>query len=449
MTKINKKNFSKDLPNDANTEAYVLSQILNFNECFYIGINKLNKHHFYRKSHKALFAILQDMNVKGTMVTMLSVVDRITRTGELSEYGSIEFVQKISSLSVSGLLFNNYLSVLEDKYILRNIIVSTNNIVADCYEEREIDEIVTNLNDLAIQSTKESKFMYSASEGVSNTLDDIQEMMNSKDGNVLHKTGFVDIDDSIGGFKNGELIFIGARPRMGKTALMLSIAFKKSLFETVVIFSLEMTVDSLMARLISTLTGINNNRLSIGKNLTKDELEQITTAADVISKRNLIIIDQAGLTVEDMEAKIRALKGKYGRLGLVFIDYINIVRVKKTCGLYEKTTIISNRLKELAKNVRLPIICLSQLNRELEKRDSKKPTMADFRDSGALEQDADMLFALHRESVYKKYTEDQGVAQLILLKNRRGRAQTFDLYFDENTTAFYNITRRYNDGNSD
>ena len=269
----------------------------------------------------------------------------------------------------------------------------------------------------------------------------LDTMSQAKDGVTGLSTGFTDLDRMTAGFQEGDLIVIAGRPSMGKTAFAMNIAEHAAIAgeKPILIFSLEMPAESLALRMLSSLGRVNQQRMRSGR-LTDDDWPRVTSAVSMMSEANMFIDDAAGLTPMEMRARARRIARQHGQIGLIVVDYLQLMRIG---GKVESRTIeisdISRSLKNLAKELKTPLIAVSQLNRSLEQRQDKRPIMSDLRESGAIEQDADLIGFIYRDEVYHEHSEDKGIAEVIIGKQRNGPIGKLRLTFLGEYTRFENF----------
>jgi len=379
-------------------------------------------------------------------VDLITLLDRLESAGQLEKAGGKDYILEIADVVVSGANFSYHCKILYEKYILRELIFSSNKVIEKCY----LGDISTDeLLDFAEQSifqlydSSSKKGFVRVSHLTTEVLKTIEDLATTKYGVHGVASGFTDIDGLIGGFRPGQLIVLAARPSMGKSALAVNIASNAAEFQDigVGVFTMEMSSEEVLLRMISSTSGVPLDNMLKGKGMSQDKIRRITEIADLIGSKDIYIDDSGTNTPMELRAKTRRLKGELKGLGLIIIDYLQLLTSSKKNveSRQQEMSEISRNLKILAKEMEVPVIALSQLNRELEKREDKKPRLSDLRESGAIEQDADIVMFIYREEVYNPNTEKKNVASIVIAKNRHGAIGSVDLRFDPTTTSFDNL----------
>ena len=361
--------------------------------------------------------------------------------GKLEDVGGRDYVTDLALDTVTTVNVNYYADIVKDMSIRRNLIAAGSEIVNMSYENNDPALVLDCAQQLifGVASQKNTTEVENITNLVYKTYEEIEYRYNHMDELSGTPTGFYDFDQMTSGLQPGNLIILAARPAMGKTAFALNIAQNVGLRtdKSVAVFSLEMSKQELMKRLLASEAEVDARRLSSG-HLQPQDWEKITKVMETFSTDSKIYIDDTGgLSVTEMRAKCKRLKMKEKNLGLIVIDYLQLMQGNNPNDRNQEISAISRGLKILAKELEVPIIALSQLTRGNEKRDNKRPMLSDLRDSGAIEQDADIVLFIHREEYYDKENPDlKGKAELIVAKNRSGPVDTINLLFQANITKF-------------
>jgi replicative DNA helicase len=405
---------------------------------------------FYQEAHQRIFDTALNLSEKG------QPVDLVTITASLRDRGWFELVGGITTLT--GLFddtfatgnVSHYARIVRDQAILRRMIQTTADIAAEAYDgvedtESFLDEAERKV--FSVSDAKLNKSFSSMQEILVENMHTIEELSQKKNDVIGLTTGFHDFDRLTSGLRAGQLIIIAARPAMGKTSLFLSMAqnIAASGKGVVAIFSLEMSKEELGFRFLSGMTRIEAKKLKVGR-LAHQDWPRLAQAADQLSKSKIFIDDSGDLTVMDIRARCRRLLSTEKRLDLIVVDYLQLMKGSKLSQRGDSSrereiSEISRGLKSLSKEQKVPIIALSQLNRGVESRPNKRPMLSDLRESGAIEQDADMVCFIYRDEVYNKETEDRGIAELIVAKHRAGETDTIRLAWLPDYTLFANLSR--------
>lgn len=435
-------------PHNTEAERSVLGAILVRNEIIYkVMETGLEGRDFYRDAHQKIFEVLMYLSEKG------EPVDLITLTSALRDRGTFESVggtATLTSLFEDQFAIGNvshYARIIRDKALLRRMIEVSAEIQGAAFEG--VEDIESFLDEseqkvFGVSDEKLTKSFSSMQEILVQNMHTIEENSQRKQAVTGLPTGFLEYDKLTAGLHPGQLIIVAGRPAMGKTSLVLSMAQNSAVQSksVVALFSLEMSKEELGFRLLSGLARIDSKRLRVGRLMERD-WPRLTVAADQLAKARIFIDDSGGLTVMDMRAKCRRLLSMEKKLDLIIVDYLQLMKGSKLSqkdGSREREiSEISRNLKELAKELKCPIIALSQLNRGVESRQDKRPMLSDLRESGAIEQDADMVCFVYRDEVYNKETEDKGVAELIVAKHRAGETATCRLAWIGEYTLFANL----------
>ncbi len=439
------KKKERQLPNDINAEAAVLSAMMIDNYIVSKVIEKLEKSNFYRPAHQKIFDSICELFEKNVEIDIITIIDNLDMKGELENVGGKVFINELSDVVLSSANVDYHINIVLEKALLRQLINSSNKILENCYfADKPVNDIIDDAEQtiFRIAERPNRKTFQNISNIIADTIEDIQETAATK--KTIHgvPSGFMELDKKIGGFRPGQLVVLAARPAMGKTSLALNIAANAAVRhdKKIGIFTMEMEDEELLMRMLSSASEVSMDNMLKGYGMNEKKLLRISGAAEVISEKEIYIDDNGANTVLDIRAKTRRLKAELKGLDLVIIDYLQLMSGRNNReNRQQEISEISRSLKVLAKEVGVPIIALSQLNRGVENRDNKRPKLADLRESGAIEQDADIVMFIYRDEVYNENTEKPGIAEIIIGKNRHGAIGSLDLKFFAKFTSFRNI----------
>lgn len=436
------QNIKRQLPNDINAEAAVLSAMMIDNYVVARAIEMLEYDHFYRTSHQVIFKALSSLFENNIEIDIITLIDQLKTNKELDKIGGEQFINDLSDVVLSGANIEYHANIVLEKALLRQLITASNKIIENCYNaDQSVDDIVDSAEQSIFQIAERPnrKAFQSIGSVIPTTIKNIEETAATKKSVLGVPSGFMDLDRRIGGFRPGQLIVLAARPSMGKTSLALNIASNASVrYEKKIgIFTMEMESDELLMRMLSSASEVSMDNMLKGYGMNEKKILRIAGAAEVLSEKQIYIDDNGSNTILDVRAKTRRLKAELKGLDLIIIDYMQLMSLKRNReNRQQEISEISRSLKVLAKELSVPIIALSQLNRSLENRDDKRPKLADLRESGAIEQDADIVIFIYRDEVYNEETEKPGIAEIIIGKNRHGAIGKLELKFYPEFTSF-------------
>ena len=436
-------------PQSIEAEQSVLGAILLENEALIKAIELLQVDDFYRESHRQIYSAMIGLYEKNTPVDQITLTEHLKQKNKLAEVGGLSYVAELAEKIPTAANIEYYAKIVRQKAILRNLIASATGIVAKATSGEENIEDILDFSEKTIFQISEQQIKpsyYPLKSILQSTFKSIERLYEKKQLITGVATGFADLDEKTSGFQPSDLIIIAGRPSMGKTAFCLNIAQHAATVEKVptVVFSLEMSKEQLALRMLCSEARIDNHKLRSG-HIAENEWGKLTMAAGRLSEASLFIDDTPGMSVFEMRAKARRLKAEHG-LGMIIIDYMQLMSGSKSRADSREQEIseISRSLKALAKELNVPVLALSQLNRRLEDRTDKKPQMSDLRESGAIEQDADVILFIYREEVYHRDSEEaKGKAEVIIGKQRNGPIGDIPLTFINEYTRFE--TRSYRD----
>ena len=432
-------------PQNLEAEQSILGGILLENSSINSAVEILSKGDFYSEAHRKIFGIIIELSEKNEPVDLITLSNALKDKSMLDSVGGTSYLASLVDNVPSAANVVNYAKIVKEKAILRGLIGSATEIISSCYETgSDVDEVLDKAEHriFEISENKVRISFYPIKEIVKDSFKSIEAIYASKGQLTGVPTGFDKIDDLTSGLQKSDLIIIAGRPSMGKTSLALNIAQFAAMEHKipVAIFSLEMSKEQLAFRLLASEAKVDSQRLRKGF-LGETDWPKLTTAAGRLSEAPLYIDDTPAITVLEMKAKSRRLSAD-SRLGLIIVDYIQLMRADGYRDNREQEiSAISRSLKALAKELKVPVIALSQLNRQVETRTNRRPQMADLRESGAIEQDADVIAFIYRDEVYNKSDDNQekGIAEIIIAKQRNGPTDTVRLAFLEKFTSFENL----------
>lgn len=440
-------------PQNIEAEESLLSALLLHNDTLLDVVEILTPKAFYKSAHEKIYAAITELFSRDEPVDLVTVANRLKEKAQLEEIGGATYLARLTNTIPVAQNALHYAKIIRDKGALRDLIAKSTNIINRCFDDAgDVDEIIDYAENVIFELAEEKvKAAFShTSELVHKNIDTLEERQ-GRDGELTGiATGYGQLDKITAGLQNSDLIILAARPAMGKTSFALNLARNVAVDEgiPVAVFSLEMSKEQLSMRLLTSESRVPNDRLK-GGYLSGEDWSRITDAASVIGEAPIYIDDDSNLTSMDIRAKTRRLKMDKG-LGLIVIDYLQLMKSPNSMGERRDLEIaeISRSLKGLAKELDVPIIALSQLNRMLEQRAEKRPLMSDLRESGSLEQDADIVAFIYRDEVYNKEENNplKGKAELIISKNRHGATGTVHMSFIGQFTRFENLaTGDYSD----
>ena len=405
---------------------------------------------FYRSAHQKIFNVMLKLNDEGKAVDLITVMEDLAATKGLEEVGGVTYLSELAGSVPTAANVEYYARIVEEKSLLRRLIRTATNIAQEGYSrEDEVEELLgeAEKNIMEVAQRKNSGSFQNIKDVLVRTYDNIEELANRKGDVTGIPTGFAELDRMTAGFQRNDLIIVGARPSVGKTAFALNIAqnVATKTDETVAIFSLEMGAEQLVMRMICAEGNINAQNLRTG-DLTDEDWRKLTMAMGSLSNAGIYIDDTPGVRIGEIRSKSRRLKQEHG-LGMILIDYLQLIQGNGRSGenRQQEVSEISRSLKALARELEVPVIALSQLSRGVEQRQDKRPMMSDIRESGSIEQDADIVAFLYRDDYYDKESENKNIIEIIIAKQRNGPTGTVSLAFVKEYNKFVNLERRFDD----
>ncbi len=451
MAYVREVNYSVDKlpPQSIEAEQAVLGAIIIDGESLTKVVDILTPEDFYRDAHKKIYQSMLDLFDRNEPVDLITITEYLRGKGELDEVGGLSYLSNLATVVPTSANIKYYAKLIREKALLRAVVRACREIESKIYEEPDDAEEIIDYAEKRIFEISDKRINTTFSpmkDVMKHTFSLLESLYDKKSVITGVPSGFKDLDELTSGFQPGDLIIIGGRPGMGKTAFSLNIAqhVGAELGEPVAFFSLEMTKEQLAMRLLSSMSMINFSALRRGF-VSKKEWERLTETAVKLSEAPIYIDDSSGMTVLEIRAKARRLKMEHGRLALVIIDYLQLMRGRASYDVREQEIAeISRSLKAMAKELKVPVIALSQLNRDVEKSSNKRPSLANLRESGAIEQDADVIIFLYRDEVYnKKNPANKGKAEVIVAKQRNGPTDVVKLTYLSEYTRFLDFTDQY------
>ncbi len=434
-------------PQNVEAEQSVLGSAMIDNNALPKIIEIISREDFYKEAHRKIFEAMIRLFEKSEPIDLITVVEELRKSGEIEAVGGEEYLSSLASQVPTAANIKYHSKIIREKALLRSLIKSASEIVDNVYENSldaddlvdQAERIIFHISDKRIKTSfVELKSL------IKGTFETIEHLYDKKSAITGVASGFADLDERTSGFQRGDLIIVGGRPSMGKTAFSLNIArhVGVDLKEPVAIFSLEMSKEQLAMRMLCSEAMVDSNSIRKGF-IRKEDWSKLTNAAGRLTESPIFIDDTSSITVLEMRAKARRLKLEHKGLSLIIVDYLQLMRGRGNFERREQEiSEISRSLKALSKELNVPIIALSQLNRGVEQRHDKKPTLADLRESGAIEQDADVIIFLYRDEFYNKNTSEKGKAEIIIAKQRNGPTDEIPLTFLPHCTRFTDYTDR-------
>ena len=441
---------AKVLPNNLEAEESVLGSCFLSKYALQKASESLTAESFYNEKNAKIFSTMTALLEEKTPIDITTVTSYLKNRNELSEVGGVEYLTEILNYVPTASNIDYYIKSVEESAILRNLIETATEIASEGYRTDEsVNEILDNSEKkiLNIVKNRKSSEFRTIKDVLMKTQSDLERLSESKGEITGLATGWYDFDRITTGLHPNEFIIIAARPAMGKTAFAFNLAkhFAMTQDKSVAVFNLEMSAEQLAMRLLSSVGQLDGFKLRTGQLMNQD-WKRINEACSQLSSTNLVIEDTPGITIGEIRAKCRRLASSEKGLALVVIDYLQLISGGKNYGTNRQQEVsdISRSLKTLAMELGIPVIALSQLSRNVEQREDKRPLMSDLRESGSIEQDADLVMFLYRDDYYNKESkidDDASISELIIGKHRQGPTATIELLFKKNTSTFANYRK--------
>ncbi|MCD7832614.1 MAG: replicative DNA helicase [Lachnospiraceae bacterium] len=433
------------MPHSTEAEQSVIGAMLMNRDAVTTASEMLTADDFYQKQYGILFGAMVEMYEENQPIDLITLQNRLREKDVPPEISSMEFVQGLLNLAYTSANVGGYAQIVAEKAQMRRLIRTCEEIAATCYAGKESSEVImedTEKKIFQVLQRKSGDDFTPIKEVVLNALDKIEAASRTKGSVTGLATGFIDLDYKTSGFQPSDLLLIAARPSMGKTAFALNIAeymaFHNNL--TVAVFSLEMSKEQLVNRLFAMESRVESQTLRTG-NLNDSEWANLIEAAGTIGRSNLIIDDTPGVSVTELRSKCRKYKLEHN-LDIVMIDYLQLMTANRRAdSRQQEISDISRSLKEIARELQVPVVALSQLSRAVEQRPDHRPMLSDLRESGAIEQDADVVMFIYRDDYYNHDTQKKDVAEIIIAKQRNGPIGTVELAWLPRFTKFANMKK--------
>ncbi|MFQ6102661.1 MAG: replicative DNA helicase [Candidatus Glassbacteria bacterium] len=437
--------FDRTPPHSYEAEASVLGAMLMEKVAVTKALEHLDESCFYRHGHRLIFRSMSKLFEANKIIDPITLTEELRRRDELEEVGGQVYVTELLEAVPTAANVEYHINIVLEKALLRRLIEVATSIITETYEEKgDVNEILDRAESRIFEiSQHRVKEGFISIKNILKSAFELIESLHQRKGGVTGvETGFIDLDNMTAGLQNSEFIVIAGRPSMGKTSFALNItqfaAVERGI--PVAVFSLEMSRDQVVQRLLCSEARVDGSKLRTGF-LSESDWPKLATAAGILAEAPIYIDDSPSTTILEMKAKARRLKSEVN-LGLIIVDYLQLIQGPRGAeNRQQEISVISRSLKALAKELKIPVVALSQLSRAPEMRKDRRPTLADLRESGAIEQDADVVVFIYRPEQYEK-TGSEDVAEIIVGKQRNGPTGTIELYFRNEYTTFENLSRR-------
>ena len=423
----------------------VLGSMLMDEDAISVATELIDKDSFYKDTHRKIFEAIRDLYNANKAVDIITLSDELKRNLTLDEIGGASFLTALVNSVPTAANINHYVSIVKEKYILRTLINSATKIISICYEsEGNVDEVVDSAEKFIFEvSDRKSQGSYLAlKEIIKDSIENIDRLYQKKAHVTGIPSGYIDFDSKTSGLQESDLIVIAGRPSMGKSAFALGIAEYAGVVEKMPIafFSLEMSKEQLVQRMLCSHARVDAHKVRTGY-LSPSDWPRLTAAAGKLSEAPIFIDDSPAISVMELRAKARRLKA-HQDIKLIILDYMQLMRGSgREENRQQEISDISRSLKSLARELNVPIVAISQLSRAVESRTDHRPQLSDLRESGAIEQDADVVVLILREEYYKPSPDNEGIAEVIIAKQRNGPVGSMKLSFIKEYTKFENLAR--------
>ncbi|QKS48897.1 replicative DNA helicase (plasmid) [Paenibacillus cellulosilyticus] len=440
--------FDRIPPQNLEAEQAILGAVLLQGEALITAMERVKSDDFYSAAHQRIFEAMVELGEGGQPIDLVTLTAYLQDRQMLEEAGGITYLAKLANAVPTAANVEYYAQIVEEKSMLRRLIRTATNIVSSGYAaEDDVGALLGEAEQkiLEISNRRSSSGFISIRDVLMEVFERVEMLYSNKGGSSGIPSGFSDLDKMTSGFQRSDLIIVAARPSVGKTAFALNIAQNVGVRakETVAIFSLEMSAAQLCQRMICAESNVDAGRMRTGF-LEGDDWEKLTMAIGSLSEAEIYIDDTPGITVADIRAKCRRLKKERG-LGMILIDYLQLIQGRGKAGenRQQEVSEISRTLKQIARELEVPVIALSQLSRGVEQRQDKRPMMSDLRESGSIEQDADIVAFLYRDDYYDKESEKKNIIEIIIAKQRNGPVGTVELAFLKQFNKFVGLDRTH------
>lgn len=430
-------------PQNVDAERSVLGAMLIDEEAIGLALEILNESWFYEDAHRKIYSSILSLYNDRKSVDLVTLTDHLKSTGILDSVGGVTYISTIIDAVPTSANVEYYATIVKEKGVLRRLIKNATSIITQCYESKETIETVVDHAEKLIFEVADLKAKQKSEhikDLVLNSIDTLDKLYQRKEHITGITTGFRELDRMTSGLQSSDLIVLAGRPSMGKSALAITIAENVGIFANkgVAIFSLEMSKESLVQRMLCSQARVDAHKVRTGF-LSPSDWPKLTAAAGKLSESKIFIDDTPAISVLELRAKARRLKANYD-IQLIVLDYLQLMRSSaKSESRQQEISEISRSIKALARELKIPIIALSQLSRAVESRQDHRPQLSDLRESGAIEQDADVVILLMREEYYNPTDENRNIAEVILAKQRNGPVGDFKLYFQKEFVRFNDL----------
>ena len=440
--------MNNKIPNNQEAEKSVLGSMFMSKYALQKCCDSLLKEQFYNDNHGKIFEAMKNLNDKGIPVDLTTVTAELDREKVLKQIGDVDYLSELYNIVPSAANVDEYINIVESNYLLRRMIDVTTKITSECYNSTLpvgdiLDQASREVCNIA-ESQRGSEFR-SIQEVLSSTQKNIEALVKNQASVTGTPTGFNEIDKVTAGLHGSELTILAARPGMGKTAMGLNIATNVAMYtkKPVIIYNLEMNAEQLAMRMISSVGQVDNNRLKTGQ-LENQDWKKLNEAFSRLGNTKIFIGDTPGITIREIRSQCRRIKSQYKEIGVILIDYLQLISGGPGHGgnRQQEVSEISRSLKTMSLELNVPVIAMAQLSRSVEGRDDKRPILSDLRESGSIEQDADLVAFIHSDDYYNRQNSiDQFTAKMeyIIAKHRNGQTKTIELAFKKNTSTFQNF----------
>ena len=433
------------LPHSPEAEQSVIGSMIMSRDAIVEASEIITGADFYQQQYGMVFEAMIELHDEGKAVDLITLQERLKEKDLPPEISSMEFVRDLLSAVPTSANVKYYAEIVAEKSMLRKLIKTTEEITNACYLGKEKTQDILEVTEKKIfdlVQNRGSEEFVPIRQVVLNAIEKIEKASRSQGSVTGIPTGFIDLDYKMSGFQPSDLILVAARPSMGKTAFVLNIAQYMAFHNdvTAAIFSLEMSKEQLVNRLLALESKVDSQNIRTG-NLEDEEWAKLIEGANIIGKSNLIIDDKPGISISELRSKCRKYKMEHN-LGIIFIDYLQLMTGSgRRESRQQEISEISRSLKALARELNVPVVALSQLSRAVEQRPDHRPMLSDLRESGAIEQDADVVMFIYRDDYYNKDSENKNIAEIIIAKQRNGPIGTVNLVWLPNYTKFVNMKK--------
>lgn len=436
-------------PNDTEAEQAVIGSMLIDRDAVILAIETLKEEDFYREDNKAIYSAMLNLYNRAEPIDIITVKEELVSAGKFEAVGGLEYLAELPEKVPTTANVDKYIKIVEEKAILRSLIKVSNEIITLGYDQtQEVENIMDEAEKKVfnVMQNRNQKGYTHIKDILIDAFAELEQLYNNKQQVTGVPTGFIELDYKTSGLHDSELIILAARPAMGKSAFALNIATNAAVRAKtpVAIFSLEMSKEQMTNRILCSEAMIDSNKLRTGK-IEEDDWVKLVESLGPLSEAEIYIDDTPGISITEIRAKCRKLKLEKN-IGMVIIDYLQLVQGtgnKRVGSREQEISEISRSLKILAKEINVPVIALSQLSRAAEQRPDHRPMLSDLRESGSIEQDADIVTFLYRDDYYNPDSENKNIAEVIIAKNRSGSTGTVELLWLGSYTKFANIEKRF------